>query len=60
VPLNPRDQFSQLFIFEYANENARTPAFQLREMHLASQHCARIASSRWRFANNFARFFIVA
>jgi hypothetical protein len=24
VPLNPRDQFSRLFMFEYANESART------------------------------------
>jgi hypothetical protein len=24
VPLNPRDQFSRLLMFEYANENART------------------------------------
>jgi len=24
MPLNPRGQLSRLFIFEYANENART------------------------------------
>jgi len=24
APLNPRDQLSRLFMFEYANENART------------------------------------
>jgi hypothetical protein len=46
-----RDQFSRLFMFEYAKENARTFFLLGRRAKL---------SAGWPFPNDFARFFIVA
>jgi len=43
VPLNPRDQFSRLCMFEYANENARTLCLSAFEECVWSDSTARAA-----------------
>ena len=50
-PSIPRDQFSRLFMFEYADQNARTDCFFL---------AGGANLSAGRFANNVARLFIFA
>ena len=48
--LDPRDEFSRLFMFEYADQNARTDY----------SSCWGANLSAGRFANNVARLFIFA
>src|SRR6478672_10857958 len=48
---NPRNQFSRLFMFEYAKENARTFFLLARRAKL---------SAGWRFSNDFVRLFVFA
>jgi len=58
--LNPRDQLYWLFMFEYANENARTVWLSTsRDATDLTAPCAPPSSGR-RFPNNFAWLFIVA